>query len=48
MIPVAGSAYTYGYATLGEICGLDHRVGPGAGVCLRRGNGCSGWSGYVL
>ena len=32
MIPIAGSAYTYAYATLGEICRLDHRVGPHPGV----------------
>jgi APA family basic amino acid/polyamine antiporter len=48
MIPVAGSAYTYGYATLGElfawIIGWD--------LCLEYAFGaatvCSGWSGYVL
>jgi APA family basic amino acid/polyamine antiporter len=28
MIPIAGSAYTYSYATLGEIFRLDHRLGP--------------------
>src|SRR5438270_10866570 len=48
MIPVAGSAYTYGYATLGEfvawIIGWD--------LCLEYALGAatvaSGWSGYVL
>ena len=23
----------------GRVCGVDHRVGPGAGVCVRRGDG---------
>ena len=32
MIPIAGSAYTYSYAILGEICGLDHRLGPDSGI----------------
>ena len=36
MIPISGSAYTYGYATLGELRGLDHRLGPDPGVSLRR------------
>jgi APA family basic amino acid/polyamine antiporter len=48
MIPVAGSAYTYAYATLGEFAAwtigclltLEYAVGPSA-VAV-------GWSGYVL
>ncbi len=32
MIPIAGSAYTYAYATLGEIRGLDHRLGFDSGI----------------
>src|SRR6202167_2583585 len=48
MIPIAGSAYTYGYATLGElvawIIGWD--------LCLEYAFGAatvaSGWSGYFL
>ena len=28
LIPIAGSAYTYGYATLGEIFRLDYWMGP--------------------
>src|SRR5439155_9740961 len=48
MIPVAGSAYTYGYATLGEFvawiigCGLILEYALGAATVA------SGWSGYVL
>ena len=38
MIPVAGSAYTYGYATLGEIFAWIIGWGPGARICVRRGN----------
>ena len=48
MIPIAGSAYTYGYATLGEIFAwiigwdliLDYAFGAATVA--------SGWSGYVL
>ena len=32
MIPVAGSAYTYAFATLGRFFGLDHRLGPDPGI----------------
>ena len=28
MIPIAGSAYTYSYATLGRTDCMDHRLGP--------------------
>src|SRR6201988_236948 len=48
MIPVAGSAYTYGYATLGEIfawiIGWDLVFEYAFGAAAV----CSGWSGYVL
>ncbi len=48
LIPVAGSAYTYGYATLGEIFAWI----IGWDLCLEYAFGaatvCSGWSGYVL
>ncbi len=38
MIPIAGSAYTYGYATLGELVALDHRLGSDPRVPVRRGD----------
>jgi basic amino acid/polyamine antiporter, APA family len=48
MIPVAGSAYTYGYATFGElvawIIGWDLILEYALGVATV----ASGWSGYVL
>jgi basic amino acid/polyamine antiporter, APA family len=48
MIPVAGSAYTYGYATLGEliawIIGWDLILEYALGTATV----ASGWSGYVL
>ncbi|HEY2171352.1 MAG TPA: amino acid permease, partial [Candidatus Angelobacter sp.] len=47
-IPVAGSAYTYGYASLGEIfawiIGWDLVLEYAFGAATV----CSGWSGYVL
>jgi APA family basic amino acid/polyamine antiporter len=48
MIPVSGSAYTYGYATFGEfiawIIGWDLVLEYGLGAATV----ASGWSGYVL
>jgi basic amino acid/polyamine antiporter, APA family len=48
LIPVSGSAYTYGYATLGEIfawiIGWDLVLEYAFGAATV----CSGWSGYVL
>src|SRR5881296_1379908 len=48
LIPVAGSAYTYGYATLGEIfawiIGWDLILEYAFGAATV----ASGWSGYVL
>ena len=38
MIPVAGSAYTYSYATMGEFR-VDHWLGLGSRICGRRGDG---------
>ena len=38
LIPIAGSAYTYGYATLGGDFRVDHRLGSYPGVCVWRGD----------
>ena len=39
LVPIAGSAYTYSYATLGRTRGVDHRMGPDHRVC---GGECCG------
>jgi len=48
LIPIAGSAYTYGYATLGELCawiiGWDLILEYAFGAATV----ASGWSGYLL
>ena len=48
LIPIAGSAYTYGYATLGElfawIIGWDLILEYAFGAATV----ASGWSGYLL
>ena len=36
MVPVAGSAYTYTYAVVGEIDGLDGGLGLNLGICRGR------------
>jgi APA family basic amino acid/polyamine antiporter len=41
-VPVAGSAYTYTYATMGEFVAWVHRLEPGPRICLRRDN-CRDW-----
>ena len=48
MIPVAGSAYTYGYATLGEIFAWIIGWALVLEYAFGAATVCSGWSGYVL
>ena len=53
LIPIAGSAYTYGYATLGElfawIIGWDLILEyAGSNMTVSVGFAASGWSGYLL
>src|ERR1700677_2851401 len=48
LIPIAGSAYTYGYATLGEIFAWIIGWDPGLEYPFRAATVCSGWSGCVL
>ena len=38
MVPVAGSAYTYAYATIGRVRRVDHRLGPDPRVRAQRGD----------
>src|SRR6201997_1797780 len=48
MIPVAGSAYTYGYATLGEFVAWIIAWDLILEYALGAATVASGWSGYVL
>ncbi len=48
MIPVAGSAYTYGYATLGELIAFIIGWDLVLEYALGAATVASGWSGYVL
>ena len=40
MIPVAGSAYTFTYTTVGELHGMDHWLGSDSGNAVRRFGDC--------
>src|ERR1700731_3782815 len=48
MIPVAGSAYTYGYATLGEIVALIIGWDLVLEYAFGAATVASGWSGYFI
>src|SRR3974377_1417487 len=47
MIPVSGSAYTYGYATLGEVIAWIIGWGRILEYLFAAGTVAVGWSGYV-
>ena len=38
-VPIAGSAYTYAYATIGRVHRLDHRLGSDPRIRARRRHG---------
>src|SRR5207302_3377184 len=48
LIPIAGSAYTYGYATLGEFVAWIIGWDLGLGYAFGAATVASGWSGYVI
>ena len=48
MIPIAGSAYTYGYATMGELVAWIIGWALVLEYAFGAATVCSGWSGYVL
>ena len=48
MIPIAGSAYTYAYATMGELVAWTIGLGAGFGVCAGGGDRHAiAWSEYL-
>src|SRR3954464_2101039 len=48
LVPMAGSAYTYGYATLGEFGAWAIGWGRGLEYALAATTAPLGWSGYVV